>query len=123
VKMQINTPLLTPAPVLTYQRLDARVEVDEPEYLRPEHIEALLGEQLPIKQVATLRKMDINDPDLLDILYRTGEALGAARLIHRDSHHENNPIYAPAIAPDWPPAQFDPPNWQAAPQAAAPEQA
>src|SRR5689334_16198012 len=83
VKMQINTPLLTPAPVLTYQRLDARIEVDEPEYLRPEHIEALLGEQLSTKQAAALRKMDINNPDLLDILYRAGEALGASRLIHR----------------------------------------
>ncbi|MFZ2029135.1 MAG: patatin-like phospholipase family protein [Vitreimonas sp.] len=112
VKMQINTPLLTAAPVLTYQRLDARIEVDEPEYLRPEHIEALLGEELPVKRVAALRKMDINDADLLDTLYRAGEALGAAQLVHRDTRDESNPRYAPAIAPDWPPSQFDPPNWQ-----------
>ena len=63
VKMQLGTPLLTPQPVLTYQRLDARIEVDEPDYLRPEHIESLLGEKLSIKQVAALRKMDINDAD------------------------------------------------------------
>jgi hypothetical protein len=126
VKMQIHTPLLTAAPVLTYQRLDARIEIDEPEFLRPEHIEALLGEELPAKKVALLRKMDINDPDLLDILYRAGEALGAARLIHRDSHHESNPVYAPAVAPDWPPPQFDPPSWQNAAASVAsspPEQA
>jgi predicted acylesterase/phospholipase RssA len=121
VKMQLHTPLLTPEPVLTYQRLDARIEVDEPEYRRPEHIEALLGEELPINRVATLRKMDINDPDLLDILYRTGEALGAAQLIHRDTRDDNNPNYAAAIAPDWPPAQFDPPNWRTATQTATPE--
>lgn len=121
VKMQINTPMLSPQPVMTFQRLDARIEADEPEYMRPEHIEALLGEELPIKKIAALRKMDINDPDLLDILYRAGEALGASQLVHRDTRDASNPRYAPAIAADWPPAQFDPANWRnAAATAAAP---
>ena len=124
VKMQINTPLLTAEPVLTFQRLDARIEVDEPEYLRPEHIEALLGQQLSIKQVAALRKMDVNDADLLDILYRAGEALGAAQLVHCDSRDEKNPVLGPAIAADWPPTHFDPPGWgRVASAPAAPEQA
>ncbi len=115
VKAQAHTPLLTSAPVLTYQRLDARIEVDEPQYLRPEHIEALLGEKLPVHEVAALRKMDINNPNLLDMLYRTGEALGAAKLIHRDARDDASPATAPAIAPDWPPTHFDPPNWAPAP--------
>ncbi|MBS0385799.1 MAG: hypothetical protein JSS00_10680, partial [Proteobacteria bacterium] len=123
VKMQINTPLLAPQPVLTYQRLDVRIEADEAEYLRPEHIEALLGEKLPIEQVAALRRMDINDPNLLDILYRAGEALGAAQLIHRDTQDENSPVRGAAIAPDWPPAHFDLPQWRGPPSApAAPQQ-
>jgi hypothetical protein len=121
--MQIATPLLTPQPVLSYQRLDARIEVDEPEYLRPEHIEALLGEKLAIKQVAALRQMDIKDAALLDILYRTGEALGAAQLIHRDTRDENNPVRGAAIAPDWPPPHFDLPSWRGAGEAAGAEQA
>ena len=123
VKMQIATPLLTPQPLLSYQRLDARIEVDDPEYLRPEHIESLLGEKLAIKQVAALRKMDIKDAALLDILYRTGEALGAAQLIHRDTHDEKNPVRGAAIAPDWPPPHFDLASWRGAGEAASPQQA
>jgi hypothetical protein len=111
VKMQIHTPMMPREAVLTFQRLDARIEVDEPEYLRPEHIEALLGHEMPVKQVASLRNMDINDADLLDILYRAGEALGAAQLISRDTQDEHNPVFGSAIAADWPPAHFDPPDW------------
>ena len=118
VKMQTATPLLSREPVLTFQRYDARLEVDEPEFRRPEHIESLLGEDLSPKLVEKLRKLDIKDPALLDILYRTGEALGAKQLIRRDSS-EANPKTSAAIAPDWPPAAFDP--WRpAAPVAAEP---
>ena len=111
VKMQQKTPLLTPHPVLTYQRLDARIEIDEPQFRRPEHIESLLGEELRYEQVAKLRKMDLNDPELLDILYRAGEKLGAAQLIHRDTADEANPLRGQAIAADWPPVSFDLPEW------------
>jgi predicted acylesterase/phospholipase RssA len=113
IRMQTATPLLSRDPVLTFQRYDARLEIDEAEYRRPEHIESLLGEQLKPKLVDKLRKLDIKDPALLDILYRAGEALGAAQLIHRDTRDERNPVKGPAIAPDWPPAKFDP--WAAAP--------
>lgn len=118
VKMQTGTPLLSPAPVLTFQRYDARLEIEEEEFRRPEHIESLLGEQMKPKLVDKLRKLDIKDRDLLDILYRTGEALGAAQLMHRDST-DNNPKRSAAIAPDWPPSKFDP--WRpAAPTAETP---
>ena len=81
-------------------------------------IESLLGEDLSPKLVEKLRKLDIKDPALLDILYRTGEALGAKQLIRRDSS-DANPKTSAAIAPDWPPAAFDP--WRpAAPVAAEP---
>jgi hypothetical protein len=106
VKMQTATPLLSPQPVLTYQRYDARLEIEEAEYRRPEHIESLLGEMKP-KLVDQLRKLDIKDRDLLDILYRAGEALGAAQLVHRDST-DNNVKTSAAIGPDWPPSKFDP---------------
>ena len=114
VRMQQHTPLLAGAPALTFQRLDARIEIDNPEFRRPEHIESLLGRELSAKQVARLREMDINDPTLLDLLYRAGEALGAAQLIRRDSPDEKSPTYGAAIAPDWPPQRFDPPGWTAA---------
>jgi predicted acylesterase/phospholipase RssA len=120
VKMQINTPLLTPQPVLTYQRIDARIEIDEPEFRRPEHIETLLGEEMSFKQVAKLRQMDLNDPALLDILFRAGEALGAAHLIHRETRDEKSPRLGQAIAADWPPVSFDLPEW-GAPIAQSPE--
>lgn len=116
VKTQTQTPLLTPAPVLTYQRFDARLEIDEPEFRRPEHIESLIGE-MKRKEVDKLRKLDINDPALLDILYRAGEALGAAELIHRDTADQKNPILGKAIAPDWPPQAFDPQSWRKPPPA------
>ncbi|MEZ5956744.1 MAG: patatin-like phospholipase family protein [Hyphomonadaceae bacterium] len=107
IKMQTGSPLLAREPVLTYQRYDARLEIDEAEFRRPEHIESLLGEEMKAKDVDKLRKLDIKDPALLDILYRTGEALGAAQLLHRDST-DNNPRTSAAIGPDWPPAHFDP---------------
>lgn len=107
VKMQTLTPLLTREPVLTFQRYDARLEIDEEEFRRPEHVESLLGQTLKPKVVEQLRKLDIKDPELLDLLYRTGEALGAAQLMHREST-DNNPRTSAAIGPDWPPAEFDP---------------
>jgi hypothetical protein len=116
--MQIGTPLLTPAPVLTFQRYDARLEIDEPEYRRPEHVESLLGQEMKAKEVDKLRKLDIKETDLLDILYRTGEALGAAQLLHR-STTDTNKVTGAAIAPDWPPATFDPAHWHTAPAAPA----
>jgi predicted acylesterase/phospholipase RssA len=124
VRMQAATPLLTGAPVMTFQRYDARLEIDEPEYRRPEHIESLLGQTLKRQQVDALRKLDIKDTELLDLLYRTGEALGAAQLIHRDTQDEKSPKTGSAIAPDWPPQGFDPPEWRpAAPAAVPPPQA
>lgn len=121
VRTQTATPLLSREPVLTYQRYDARLEVDEAEFRRPEHIESLLGEQLKPKLVDRIRKLDIKDRDLLDLLYRTGEALGAAQLEHRDST-ENNRKTSAAIGPDWPPPEFDP--WRpATPAADSPPQA
>lgn len=110
VRMQTLTPLLTQAPVLTYQRYDARLEVDEPEFRRPEHLEELLGREMRARQAEPLRQMDIKDPELLEALYQAGEALGAAQLIHRDSTAQNR-VLGPAIAPDWPPQSFDPPDW------------
>jgi hypothetical protein len=107
VKMQTKTPLLSREPVLTFQRYDARLEIDESEFRRPEHIESLLGREMKPKDVDKLRKLDIKDPELLDTLYKTGEALGAAQLIHRDSTDANVKTSA-AIGPDWPPAKFDP---------------
>jgi uncharacterized protein len=116
VKMQTATPLLTREPVLTFQRYDARLEIDEAEFRRPEHIESLLGHEMKRADVDKLRKLDLKDRDLLDILYRTGEALGAAQLIHRDST-DANPRTSAAIGPDWPPAEFDP--WRPAAPVAA----
>jgi hypothetical protein len=126
VRMQNKTPLLTPQPVMTFQRYDARLEIDEPEYRRPEHIESLLGgADMKKKEVDQLRRLDIKDRNLLDVLYRAGEALGAARLIHRDTQDDKNPIVGPAIAPDWPPQTFDLPSWRRdpPPQADSPPQA
>lgn len=107
VRMQTMTPLLSGAPILTFQRYDARLEVDEPEFRRPEHIENLLGETLKPKLVDKLRQLDIKDQALLDILYRAGEALGRAQLVHRSSTDQNI-VTGPAISPDWPPQSFDP---------------
>jgi hypothetical protein len=70
--------------------------------------------------VEALRTLDIKDPELLDILFRAGEALGGAELIHRDTTDEKRPVRGTAISADWPPTPFDPPNWRPAP-AAAPE--
>lgn len=117
VKMQNNTPLWG-EPVLTFQRFDARLEVEEPAYRRPEHVESLLGQEMKAKDVDKIRKLDIKEPELLDVLYRAGEALGAAHLIHRDTRDESNPVKGSAIAADWPPAQFDPPQWRKAAPAA-----
>lgn len=112
VKMQAQTPLLSAAPVLTYQRYDVRLEIDEREFRRPEHIESLLGgDDMNPKEVDALRKLDIKDTHYLDLLYRAGEALGAAQLQHRDTR-DGAPVTGPAIAPDWPPQSFDPPNWR-----------
>lgn len=108
VRMQNETPTLGGAPMVTFQRYDARLEIDEAEFRRPEHIESLLGEEMTAREVEKLRQLDIKDPALLDILYRTGEALGAAQLIHRDTREGGPPILGPAIAPDWPPQKFDP---------------
>jgi len=120
VRMQTETPLLSGQPIMSYQRYDARLEIDEPEFRRPEHIESLLGENLRASQVAKLRKLDINDRELLDILYRAGEALGAAQLINRDSRDDKSPVPGAAIASDWPPPAFDPPHWRAVNAPAAP---
>jgi hypothetical protein len=123
VRMQTNTPLLSGPPAFTFQRYDARLEIDEPEYRRPEHIESLLGQEMKAKDVDKLRQLDINDPTLLDVLYRTGEALGAAQLIHRDTQDDANPVMGPAISSDWPPPSFDPESWRRpapAPAAAEP---
>ncbi len=122
VRMQLKTPLLSREPLFTYQRYDARLEIEEEEFRRPEHIESLLGRQMKAKEVDKLRQLDIKDPELLDVLYRTGEALGAAQLISRDTTDEARPVTGVAIAPDWPPAAFDP--WpRAAAASPAPEPA
>jgi predicted acylesterase/phospholipase RssA len=121
VRMQINTPLLSREPILTFQRYDARLEIEEEEFRRPEHIETLLGgADMDRKEVEQLRKLDIKDVKLLDILYRTGEALGAAQLIRRETTDEANPVKGAAIAPDWPPQSFDLPSWRRDPQPQAP---
>jgi predicted acylesterase/phospholipase RssA len=111
VRMQTETPLLSGSPVLTYQRMDARLEIDEREYRRPEHIESLLGEDMPKDAVDKLRQLDIKDRTLLDMLYRAGEALGDAQLIHRSSSGDNI-VRAPALTTDWPPVGFDLPGWR-----------
>jgi predicted acylesterase/phospholipase RssA len=119
VRMQIKTPLLSSEPLFTYQRYDARLEIDEAKYRRPEHIETLLGKQMKARDVDKLRQLDIKDPELLDVLYRAGEALGAAQLVRRDTTDEEHPLTGAAIAADWPPASFDPPRWRAASPAPA----
>jgi uncharacterized protein len=111
VRMQISTPLLTPQPIMTFQRYDARLEIEEPEFRRPEHVESLLGRTMKRETVDKLRRLDIKDRGLLDLLYETGEALGAAQLIRRDTTDEANTAKGPAIASDWPPVAFDPPGW------------
>lgn len=111
VRMQTQTPLLTASPALTYQRYDVRLEIDEPHYRRPEHIESLAGGNMKAGDVEDMRKLDIADPAVLEFLYNTGEALGRAQLIARESTDENR-VLAPAIAPDWPPPGFDPPGWR-----------
>ncbi|MDX2276724.1 MAG: patatin-like phospholipase family protein [Hyphomonadaceae bacterium] len=111
VRMQTLTPLLSATPVLTYQRYDVRLEVDEPEFRRPEHLEELLGLEMKPKEADPLRQLDIKEPGLLEALYNAGEALGVAQLIHRDSTDQNE-VLGPAIAPDWPPQSFDPPEWR-----------
>ncbi|MEZ6022696.1 MAG: patatin-like phospholipase family protein [Hyphomonadaceae bacterium] len=115
VRMQTLTPLLAGQPAMTFQRYDARLEIDEPAYRRPEHIEELLGQTMKAKDVDKLRQLDIKDRELLDVLYRTGEALGAAQLIHRDTRDEGAPVKAAAIAADWPPQKFDPVSWRKEP--------
>ncbi|MGE0597172.1 MAG: patatin-like phospholipase family protein [Hyphomonadaceae bacterium] len=109
VRMQTLTPLLSGEPVMTFQRLDARLEADEAEFRRPEHIESLLGEELPLKTIDRLRQLDIKETPLLDILYRTGEALGRAQLLHRSSTDEN-PVREQVLGPEFPPPAFDPPR-------------
>ncbi|MFT3727528.1 MAG: patatin-like phospholipase family protein [Terricaulis sp.] len=94
-------------PALTFQRYDARIEIADRADWRPEHIEALLGEEMKKDLVDQLREMDLKDPQLLDILLRTGQALGAAQLA------QGNGVKGPAIAPDWPPQHFDPAAWRA----------
>ncbi len=124
VRMQIGTPLLTRDPAFTYQRYDARLEIDEEKFRRPEHIESLLGKTMKAKDVEKLRKLDIKDRELLDVLYRAGLALGDAQLIRRDTTDETHPVYGPAISADWPPPHFDPLTWrrpEAAPAAEAPQ--
>jgi uncharacterized protein len=122
VRMQINTPLLSREPIMTFQRYDARLEIEEEEFRRPEHIETLLGgADMNRKEVEQLRKLDIKDVKLLDILYRTGEALGAAQLIRRETTDEANPVKGAAIAPDWPPQSFDLPEWHRAPAPEPPQ--
>jgi hypothetical protein len=111
---------LAPAPLITFQRLEARIEIDSAEFRRPEHIEELLGREMKKSDVAKLREMSVNDPELLDVLYRTGEALGAAQLISNATQDEAHPVRGQAIAPDWPPPSFDPPAWRA-PTPPAPE--
>lgn len=111
VRMQTLTPLLSGGPVITFQRYDARLEIDERDNRRPEHVESLLGIEMKAKDVEKLRQLDISTPGQLDQLYRTGEALGAAQLIHRDSTDERV-IKAPALSADWPPPAFDPPEWR-----------
>jgi hypothetical protein len=118
VRMQTQTPLLSGAPALTYQRLDARLEIDEPDYRRPEHIEELLGDSVRARDIDKLRQLDIKDAALLDTLYRAGEALGAAQLIHRSSTDASR-VTGSAIAADWPPASFDPAGWRSASAATA----
>jgi predicted acylesterase/phospholipase RssA len=115
VRMQINTPLLARDPLFTYQRYDARLEIDEPEFRRPEHIEELLGQEMKARDVEDLRQLDIKDLPSLDTLYRVGEALAAAQLITRETRDEAAPIKAPAIAQDWPPQHFDLPAWRQTP--------
>jgi hypothetical protein len=46
------------------------------------------------------------------VLYRVGEALGAAQLMSRATTDEANPVLGPAISADWPPTSFDLANWQ-----------
>ncbi|MBI3439582.1 MAG: hypothetical protein HY054_13210, partial [Proteobacteria bacterium] len=126
IRSQSESPLLSGEPALCYQRYDARLEIDNADMRRPEHIEELVGREMKAAEVAKLREMDISDPELLDTLYRAGEALGAAQLIHRDTRDDHHPVRGAALAQDWPPARFDPPTWRSAPsgpEAAAPEQA
>jgi hypothetical protein len=121
VRMQTLTPLLSGAPIMTYQRYDARLEVDEREYRRPEHIESLLGREMSAREVERIRKLDIKERELLDVLYVAGEKLGEAQLISRASTDHKN-VTGPAIAPDWPPVAFDLPHWRKeAPPASASE--
>ncbi len=118
VRMQTATPLLSGQPIMTFQRLDARLEIDDAQDRRPEHIESLLGREMKAKDVDALRQLDIKDRELLDVLYRAGEALGSAQLLHRSSTDDNK-VTGPAIAADWPPQSFDPPEWRPAPAAAS----
>ena len=114
VRMQLLTPLLSGGPIMTYQRYDARLEIDEAEHRRPEHVESLLGRDMPAREVDKLRKLDIKERELLDMLYRAGEALGEAQLISRQSSDANT-VTAAAIAADWPPPGFDLPGWRREP--------
>jgi uncharacterized protein len=108
IEGQTASPLLSGQPALTYQRFDARLEIDEEEYRRPEHIESLLGRQMKAKDVEKLRQLDIKETELLDVLFQAGEALGRAQLLDRSAA-----AGASAIAPDWPPASFNPASWRA----------
>jgi hypothetical protein len=92
--------------------MDARLEIDEPQYRRPEHIERLLKRDMSAAEVDKLRRLDIKDRELLAALYDAGEALASAQLIHRSTTDDKNPLLAPALAPDWPPVAFDPADWR-----------
>ncbi|MBK8543509.1 MAG: hypothetical protein IPL62_08025 [Caulobacteraceae bacterium] len=93
VKMQTLTPLLTREPVLTFQRYDARLEIDEEEFRRPEHVESLLGQTLKPKVVEQLRKLDIKDPGIVgpSLSHGRGAWCGAAdasRVDRQQSAHQ-----------------------------------
>jgi predicted acylesterase/phospholipase RssA len=107
IEGQSASPLLSGQPALTYQRFDARLEIDEEEYRRPEHIESLLGRQMRAKDVEKLRQLDIKETELLDLLFQAGEALGRAQLSDR-----SGALGVAAITPDWPPPGFNPAGWR-----------
>jgi uncharacterized protein len=107
-ELQIGAPFLVHEPVLTFQRLDARLERAPAAQRRPEHLEALLNGSIPNKDMDKMRSLDIADRDLMDKLYRAGQALIDGAELEDFRSAKNARRFSRVLSNDWPPAAFDP---------------
>ncbi len=93
-KDQPTAPYLSPAPLLHYQRMDARIEDIEEKSRRPEHAQTLLGRELTPAEMKELTSITNSADANLEMLYEIGDEAGE--------------YYMKAAAP---PAKFNPATW------------